>query len=215
MDGRIEWRDGLRPVFEGKSLHPNVFSRIESANDFIRLGGFWTKYPRQMLCYLLHSGEQWGLWILDDCLGHWKIIPIDLFQYLDACEAALQTAKLAAEAVALREPPPYYDDPRVCRDCWAFKSGLCMPPILGEEPISEVDNPGILYALSEAERLRSQGERFSAAVDNVKDYFKALLVSREPGTYRFIAGDFIVNVEKRATKRGAATYVTWGAGSDV
>lgn len=125
VDGFVQAQDGGPAYpFECKSLDPNVYRRIASVEDF---GAFtWAaKYPRQLQAYLYANNLEEGFFLLDDCLGHWKLLPVSL-DY-EAVEAILRQCE---EAVTHRDRgtlPDYHRDPAVCRRCWAF-GRVCDPP---------------------------------------------------------------------------------------
>ena len=135
VDGFVQ--DGKQSYpLEIKSMDPNVFNGITTAEDF----GKWPwaeKYPRQLQSYLYANNEEQGFFLLDDCKGNWKLLPITL-DYA-AMEVIL---KRCESAVAHREAgtlPDYHADASVCRRCWAF-GRVCDPPaeyqglLLAEDP---------------------------------------------------------------------------------
>ncbi|MDP3937579.1 MAG: hypothetical protein Q8R92_05520, partial [Deltaproteobacteria bacterium] len=118
--------------FECKSLDPLVYRRIHTVEDFEAFT--WAaKYPRQLQAYLYANNFEEGFFLLDDCMGHWKLLPVTLD--LDATETILRQCEMAVDAVdRIRNGDPeesalpeYHRDPTVCRRCWAF-GRLCAPP---------------------------------------------------------------------------------------
>jgi hypothetical protein len=123
IDGFVSWERKDYPM-EIKSLDPNVYRQVDAVEDFER----WTwarKYPRQLQAYLYANNLEEGFFLLDDCEGHWKLLPVRLDyaameRILKQCEAA----------VAHRDAgtlPDYHPDPAECRRCWAYER-ICTPP---------------------------------------------------------------------------------------
>ena len=124
IDGFVHFEGKDYPM-EVKSLNPNIFNRVESVDDFKR----WTwaaKYPNQLCAYLYAENMEEGFFLLDDCLGHWKMLPARL-DYGEM-ELVLKRCEQAVEHVASGTLPDYHKDPEVCRRCWAF-GRVCDPPM--------------------------------------------------------------------------------------
>lgn len=190
VDGRIEW-NGLNPVVEIKSLNANVWGRIETAEDFKRMGSFWTRYPRQLLLYCYANNEPFGLFLLDDCLGHWKAISMILDEWLDECEAALVTARTAAIAAITGEPPPFCQNPLVCKDCWCKREGVCFPSLdFSETAINVIEDAEFADSLAQLAGLASCHQEYARLDKPFKDRMKLT----GPGQY--IVGDYLVTVKK-------------------
>ncbi len=124
VDGFVE-QDRKDYPMEVKSLNPNVFQRIDKVEDFDRFS--WaSKYPRQIQAYLYANNLEEGFFLLDDCLGHWKLLPVKLdWDSID------KIIKQCEEAVDHRDKgtlPDYHKDPATCRRCWAF-GRICTPPV--------------------------------------------------------------------------------------
>jgi hypothetical protein len=204
IDGRIAHK-GIKPVVEIKSLHPNVWARIETFEDFGRMGSFWARYPRQLLLYCYAHSEPDAMFLLDDCLGHWKLVPAFLEDHMDACERALQIAKTAAVAVETGTEPDFIDDPSECRRCWARQAGVCFPPLDHSADAVQIVNDELVGVdLARTAELREGGEEFNRLVKGIKNQFKAR------GAGRYLAGDFLVEVEVKSKK----TFATWSKVND-
>lgn len=199
MDGRIGW-DGDNPVFEVKSLNPNVWGRIETARDFLTMGSFWVKYPRQMLLYLYQAAEPYGLFILDDCLGHWKILPVILDEWLDECEDALQVCRAAAIAARTAEPPPFYNDPETCLECWARDAGVCSPPLdFTPSKFTELHGEDFGLNLTLMAEWKEDHTLYAASDKAIKARMKLY------GAGRYMAGNWLITCEIK----GGKFYTTW------
>jgi hypothetical protein len=131
IDGFVQY-DGRDYPMEVKSLDPNIFRQIHAVEDFTRYG-FMAKYPKQLQSYLYNEAIDEGFFLLDDCTGRWKLIPVTLDLVL--VEAILQQCEAAVEAVSRVRAgageadvlPAYHEDPSVCRRCWCF-GRVCTPP---------------------------------------------------------------------------------------
>lgn len=131
IDGFVEFAGRDYPM-EVKSLDPNVYRRIATVEDFDKFG-FMAKYPRQLQSYCYAENKEAGFFLLDDCMGHWKLIPVALdYQMVERILRQCETAVDAVTAIRECAPeetalPAYHEDPAVCRRCWAF-GRLCTPP---------------------------------------------------------------------------------------
>jgi len=133
VDGFVKWETAEYPM-EVKSLDPNVFRQVDSVEDFQRW--IWaSKYPRQIQAYLYANNLEEGFFLLDDCMGHWKLIPMgldyaEMEKILQRCERAVEAVENYRSGVGdlTRFLPEYHKDPAVCRRCWAF-GRVCTPPV--------------------------------------------------------------------------------------
>lgn len=218
-DLRLAW-NGMKPVGEIKSLNPNVYNRVNEMADFRRMGSFWTRYTHQLplYCYAQNPPEELGLFILDDCMGHRKAIPMVLEDHLDECEEALQLCRAAKVGVLTGEPPPHCTDPTVCTKCWAREAGLCFPPINSDaDAIQIIDDAELAQSLARHEEIIEPGKEYNALDKAIKGRMKA------HGAGEYVAGDFLVRVKaqsrrtynvpdevkQRYADTGAAIVTTW------
>jgi CRISPR/Cas system-associated exonuclease Cas4 (RecB family) len=183
IDGKIEWEEKRIP-FEVKSMNPNIYEDINTVEDFNKRD--WTKrYILQMQSYLFANNEPEGIFIITDCLGHFKILPVKL-DY-DLMEKIIQRCTHVMDCVEKNEPPDFIKDASICRRCWAF-GRVCTPPISNEgcEIISDIE-------IEEQLKLREQSEEarktYELADKNIKGYFK-----NKP---KAICGDYMVTGELR------------------
>lgn len=160
---------------EVKSLNPNVFQGLHSLDDFQKY--HWaTKYPRQLQAYLYANNLEEGFFLIDDCLGHWKLIPVGL-DY-DAVENILRQCEEAIDAVesirggASEEQslPPYHSDPAVCRRCWAF-GRVCFPPI-ESQGITILADPELEEKLERWSQLKPGAAEYERLDKEIKDTAK-------------------------------------------
>ncbi len=199
-DMRIAW-NGSKPVADVKSLNPNVWERIDSAHDFRRMGSFWTKYPRQLLLYMYQHDEALGLFLLDDCLGHIKPIPMLLDDWLDECERALRTARAAAEGKRDGIPPDFCDQRDVCQECWCRKAAVCFPPMPPADVPRIIDDGMIAADVALLVEQTDQHKEYAKAERFIKAKFKGM------GAGMYLVGECRVTVEVKG--KGDKTYVTW------
>lgn len=193
IDGRIRWH-GWKPVFEVKSLTPMVADRVNCMRDFLDMGDFWVRYPYQLLVYLLHHNEPFGLMIVDNCLGGWKVLPMVLLDWMDETEAALQWCRTVAVAVHKKEPPPFIKNPATCLRCWCYQAGACTPEMdfSGEGP-QAFDDPELAIALERMEELQPEAKEFKRLDDRLKKQFKPM------GDGIRLCGDFAITTKVGVT----------------
>jgi len=214
IDGVLE-RNGHKYVYDIKSLHPNVWNRIDSVGRFKRMGSFWAKYPRQLLLYMYAHAEQLGddpvgLFILDDCLGHLKVIGARLWDWAEECEDALRTARAAAIAIHTGEPPPFCEDPDVCQSCWARECGVCSPPMKFEAPAILPNGDELSVMMDRLTELEPSALEYAELDDEVKCAARKL--TNEVGRHSYLAGEYELRVnviESRNAKEGIQRRVSW------
>ena len=146
VDGFVEW-DGRQYPMEVKSVNPNAFQRLRSVED-LRRSPFFAKWPRQLWAYCHAHGEELAFFLLDDCLGHWRLILVEI----DRAEVDA-ILRRCAEAVDHRDAgtlPEYHPDAEVCRRCWAY-GRVCFPP---------ASRPG--WAAAEDPELEGKLDRLAA-----------------------------------------------------
>jgi len=191
IDGMIHY-EGENVVFEVKSLDPNVFARIDSVADFQRYT--WARrYPRQIMLYLYARGDPHGLFVVTDCKGHWKLLPVNLEDHLDECESLLQRLRRIVLAIRDHDPGRLMPcgDPEICRGCWCMAAGLCQPDLAGAGQYRPIDDVEIAAALDRMAELAEAADEYRALEKRVKDAFKAA------GEGLYIAGDWLVEVRQQ------------------
>ena len=187
IDGIIEDDDGERFVCDVKSMHPMIFQSTHTVRDLLQ-NRFAYKYPWQLLIYMWAHALEGGLFLIDDCLGHWKALPIYLWDYADACEEALSRCEEVVDHLQAGTLPDFYDNPSHCRDCWAFKAGVCQPPMdFSGEGMQPIESQELLELLERHEALDDEGSEYNQVEARIKDHMKA----REDGV--FLCGDFILS----------------------
>lgn len=134
LSGHIDAMATFAPiVIEAKSVEPNRWKRIRTADDLANGSPIDVKWYWQNQSYQMMQGVEAGILFLKN-----KVNGLIRAVHVDRCEATIQKikdrCKRINEAVATNTPPPYVEDPAVCTTCSFVK--LCSPPALG--PISNL-----------------------------------------------------------------------------
>jgi len=195
IDGFVEV--GHRQIFpmECKSLNPNIWGRIDSQEDFDNYA-FFRKYPRQLQSYLLAENLYHGFWLLDDCLGHWKLIPCHLD--LHRAEKLLSHAEQAVEHIANGTLPPFHYDPSYCLKCWAFKR-VCTPDFFTGEGMKQVNDPEFEEKLARRAALDLAATEYDHLDKEIKETLKAAMKPMD----NWIIGDWLVSATEKERRMKA------------
>jgi hypothetical protein len=186
LDGFVSWEDREYPM-ECKSLDPNIFRQVERVEDFQRW--IWaSKYPRQLQSYLFANNLEEGFFLVDDCLGHWKLLPVILD--FGEMEKILQRCEQAVEHRDAGTLPDYHKDPAVCRRCWCFGK-LCTPP-LEYHGLAIKEDPEFEEMLNRRWELRTGAKEYEALDKKVKGRLK-----EQTG---LIIGDWLIEGEWKHKK---------------
>jgi len=186
IDGKALWKDKRVP-FEIKSLDPNIFSQIETPEDFNRYS--WARrYPRQMQAYLYGHNAEEGLFILTNLKGSIKVMPI-MLDYVEM-EKILQRCEYIMDCVEKNELPDFYKDASVCRRCWAL-GRVCNPP-MDFGPGAVVDDPEMEVKLAKWNELKPTVKEFDELDKEIKAYFKGKPLS--------LCGNFEIIGQERIMK---------------
>lgn len=207
IDGRIPWpvkdENGeertVRVPYEVKSLDPNVYAMINTVEDFNRYD--WSKkYPLQIQIYLHFTGEQEGIFILTDCKGHIKIIPVRRDEELQ--NQIFDQCAFVTGCVEQKKEPEFCNDANKCRKCWAF-GRVCTPPINVESALI-IDDPEIEVKLEQREKLKDSAKEYESLDKEVKGYFRGKEIA--------ICGDFMITGKAgkmNLKAREASVTETW------
>lgn len=208
IDGFLEWQGADYPM-EIKSLDRNLFARIETADDFNRYG-LLAKWPRQIQAYLYANGLSEGFFLLDDCQGHWKLVPITLnYDVMEGILRQCEDATRAVELVRLGAPeeealPPYHAEVTVCRRCWAF-GRVCTPPNLAVgEGLQVIEDPTLELMLTRHQEIKQAAREYERLDEELKKFFR-----NRPES---VCGPFLIRgkVQPRHYKAKEATTInTW------
>ncbi len=136
VDGKYV-EDGIAYPIDIKSMHPNIFDTIYTADDFNKRPH--TKvYIVQLNLYMLMHNVDKGIFILKNkSNGMLRQITIDLDYNL--CEECLKTAENINSHIAYDTIPERIIDRDVCKKC-PFKI-TCLPDIDFGVPLKIVDDP--------------------------------------------------------------------------
>ena len=182
-------KDRKEFAFEGKSMTPYVYNQINEQADFDRYV-FFRKYPRQLQSYLLASNLEEGLWILDDCLGHWKIIPCRL-DY-ERGEAILKHLEGAVAHLEAKTLPDFHKDPAICLKCWA-RGRVCNPPFFSGEGMQIISDPELEQKLNR----RAELDPLAAEYDHLDKDLKDILKESMKPEQVFVVGNWMIKAEEK------------------
>ena len=190
IDGAVTY-GGVDIPIEIKSMDPNIFRRIrdgkEGALDF-KQKPHLRRYLRQLQMYLHGQEKSEGLFIITDCLGHIKIIPVEW----DAgeCEQILQRLERVYPHWNLQTLPSrieYQDE--LCGRC--YFAGICLPDIVRPEAEVVID-PEWLSKIKEYHGLKEVVKRYEELKDDIKGRFDKVKQA--------LAGDYII-MGRQQTKK--------------
>ncbi len=191
-DGAIVW-ERQRVRFEIKTMNPNIYAQINTAEDFDRY--WWTrKYPTQLQSYLVGYGEPWGFLYLTDCLGSWKAIRMNLD--LELAERIWTFAESIVSGVqAYRADgtlPDFTSRVSDCSHC-DFFGRTCNPPIV-EIGARFLQDPELIAEIERWSELRPAAKEYDGLDKRVKKAIK------DTGVTRALAGRFAIEVTERPVK---------------
>lgn len=169
IDGRIRW-EGRRFPVEIKTMVPHVFDQIERVEDFQKKP-WLRKYTRQLMLYMFGEGQEFGLFIITNGLGSWKLLVLTLD--LGECEALLQKLERVHEAIKRKEYLGRISyDPAVCGRCpFAVQ---CLPDIVNRAA-DVIESPALEADLARHEELKPLASEY----DHLHDKLKATFASVE------------------------------------
>lgn len=188
LDGFLA-ENGKEWPFECKSLNPNVYNQINEEADFDRYL-FFRKWPRQLQTYLFANNLDEGFFILDDCLGHWKLLPVHL-DY-ERMEAILKQLEIVADHVEAQTLPDFHKDPAVCVRCWA-RGRLCNPPFFSGEGMKVINDAELEQKLNRRAELDPMASEYDALDREIKGVLKEAMKPEQI----FIVGGWMVKAEEK------------------
>jgi CRISPR/Cas system-associated exonuclease Cas4 (RecB family) len=205
VKGRQDW------PLEVKSLHPNVYHRIQTQDDFDR--SIWSrKYPKQLLTYMYHYNREEGFFLLDDCLGHWKLLPVRL--NYEKMEAVLKQLEAVAIHLEEKTQPDFHSDPSVCTRCDWFKR-VCFPPWSAGEGLSVIEAGELEAKISRRAALDEAATEYDALDKDIKATFKAIGIKAD---HDYLIGDYIITAKEvvrnmKATEARQQKFLTYSIDS--
>lgn len=169
IEGKIKYQDKHYP-FEIKSMNPNIYDGINTLEDMQKYS-HTAKYPKQLMAYMFSENVDEGFFLLTDCLGHFKIIPVKL-DY-DMMEKEMQNCTFVMECVDKLGPPPHHKDTAICRKCWAAKT-CCFPSLDFGEGVTILDDPDLEQALKDRDVLQQSASNYDKLDKKVKERLKII-----------------------------------------
>jgi len=173
---------------EIKSCHPNRYAKFNSIED-MRSDYFANFWYRQLTVYLLGHNEEFGIFFLTDCLGHFKMIILRL-DY-DEAEKILSTVERINGAIDKKELPeriPF--DPEICGKC--NFSAICLQDIINDPKVVFLDNPTMVKKIDrylEIDPIAKEAKKLREEIREVTE-----------GKPEVVIGDFIIS-GKMITKK--------------
>jgi ferredoxin len=197
IEGKIKFQGKYYP-FEIKSMNPNIYAGIDTLDDFAKYS-HTKKYPKQLQSYMFSENVDEGFFIITDCLGHFKIIPV----YLDynMMEQELQNCTIVMNHVWEGIPPQFTSDRSLCRKCWACKT-VCFPSADFGEGVTVMDEPELALDLKRRDELDVQRKEYEAIDKRVKERLK-----ESPGLHA-ICDKWEIEVTKKSQVRKATEEKT-------
>lgn len=171
MSGKIEGKlkfEGKYYPFEIKSMNPNIYAGIENLEDFDKYS-HTKKYPKQLMAYMFSENCDEGFFIITDCLGHFKIIPVKLDYNM--MEQEMQNCELVQDCVEKKAPPEFTSNKALCRKCWAAKT-CCFPPMDFGEGVQIVDDEELIVDLNRRDELMEASKEYEAVDKRIKEKVK-------------------------------------------
>jgi hypothetical protein len=206
LDGFIQWNDdmtGHRYEFplEVKSLDPAIFRQIATIEDFVKFAHM-QKYVRQLQAYLLANDMEYGFFLLDDCMGHWKLIEVRL-DY-DLAESILKTCEKVVDHRDRGTLPDYIRDVKICNRCWAF-GRFCTPP-MEYFGIVAVDDGELEMKINRRSELKAAYDEYERLDKEIKSVLKNRGKQLESG---IVIGEWLVTgreIHIPAQQKAAYSY---------
>lgn len=213
IDGKLAWPrqhgpDRRKFPFEIKSMHPSIFGRYRTAADLME-SPFHRRYVFQLQAYMLGHGVDEGLFIITNCLGAWRLVPVALDlglaeQLLGFAERIVEAAeayrfikdmpRADIEASAWAEAVGYTSDTDECSRC-GFLGTACEPPWLSAPAPETLELPAMRDAVEVWKRTRDAAAECARAEKEIKEKAKSA------GVAVVTCGDVVVSV-KEVNKKG-------------
>lgn len=218
IDGKLAWppRSSTDPAgrvlarvkfpFEIKSMHPSIFGRYRTAADLME-SPFHRRYVYQLQAYMLGHGVDEGLFIITNCLGAWRLVPVKLDldlaeQLLGFAERILEAAEAYRfikdagniEGTAWSKATGFAADTDECSRC-GFLGTVCEPPWLSAPAPETLELPSLREAVDVWRRTKDAAAEHARAEKEIKEKAKAA------GVAVVTCDDVVVSV-KEVSKKG-------------
>lgn len=189
IDGHIKYH-GIKIPIEIKSMHPSTYEQIDSLEDF-RKKPHLRKYLRQMAMYLYGNNVEEGLFILTDCLGHWKVFVLAL-DFAEGEQILQRLERVHNHLKAATQPDRIEYRSEICGKC-PFAM-VCIPDIIRKE-INVLVDEDLLANLERRDAAAVASSAFTKADKWVKTFLKGHKIEKG------IAGDFIITSKLMPAKK--------------
>jgi hypothetical protein len=168
VDGKIVFEGVVYP-FEIKSMDGNLFNGIKSIED-LNKKPYQRKYLKQLMLYLFGHNHENGFFIIDNCRGQWKLLPMALDYGL--CEAILQRLERSHKAIlANKEPECIEYNSQLCDKC-SF-AHICLQDNI-KDPANFIDNVELETSLERREELKPLAKEYEELDEVVKNTFRGV-----------------------------------------
>lgn len=193
IDGKIRWR-GQDVVVDVKTMHPNLWGKDLTVPALLA-DPYCYRYVNQLLLYMDAHRAEAGLLVIDDCLGHWKLVPIFAADHRDLTAQLKARCELVMTQVRLGVAPAHHDDADHCRRCDWFAAKVCDAALdFSAGGIRIINSDELENALAIREITQGEKREFDAA-DRV---IKKALSDLEDGQY--LCGSFAIELSSKPRK---------------
>lgn len=171
---RDEWTDpkGIEVPGEVKSMGEQMFKKLNTVDDLLEYP-HTEKYVKQLLMYMYGEGKENGIFILTDCRGHIKPIPVFLGNHLELAEFALRTMEKAWEAKAAGQAPDRVEwHSKTCGRC-PF-APICLPTETFGGGAEVIEDPELEATIAEYLRVKEVGKDEEELSEGIKARVKGL-----------------------------------------
>lgn len=167
IDGFIRYENTKIPI-EIKSMNPQIFNQITCVED-LNKKPWLRKYTRQLQMYMFGNNCEEGFFLITDCLGHWKMLPVYL-SYED-CEWILQRLERIHKNLAngeFSDRIPYEE--KICGMCPFVQ--VCLPDVV-HSGMEVIDEKEFESKLSRRDELKPLAKEFEEIDEQIKEKAKA------------------------------------------
>ncbi|MFA4972148.1 MAG: hypothetical protein WC683_06015 [bacterium] len=145
-------------VVDIKTMSPNVYARIEEADDLRRYQ--WTaRYLGQVMLYSLAHNLDTGYLLLVNKQNLWDMKLIAVPVEMEHCERLLQKAQEVNEAIGSQCPPEGCNNVDICPTCAWYS--YCVPDLMGKGNLQIVDSEELAVVLDRLDELKGQAAEIS------------------------------------------------------
>lgn len=188
IEGKIKF-DGKFYPFEIKSMNPNIYAGVDRIEDFEKYS-HTRKYPKQLMAYMYSENCDEGFFIITDCLGHFKILPIKLdYQMM---EQEMQNCELVQTCVEQKKAPAFTENKALCRKCWAAKT-CCFPSIDFGEGIEIISDEELSVDLKRRDELMDSASEYEAIDKKIKERVKSSYKHALCDNYEITVKEYPIN----------------------